>query len=112
MTWQFFIGNIDPTKKDFNNFVFLFAMEPSKIGTMMDELDTLPPDKKAILDEAIRKMEQTPQGVILGKERLALLNKKVGETFKVFGQNYKDINLEFTIVGVIPDGTRYDKTRS
>jgi putative ABC transport system permease protein len=109
MTWQFFIGNIDPTKKDFNNFVFMFAMEPSKIGTMMDELDTLPAEKKAILDEGIRKMEETPQGVILGKERLALLNKKVGETFKVFGQNYKDINLEFTVVGVIPDGTRYDK---
>lgn len=110
MTWQFFIGSIDPKSTNFDDFVFLFAMDPAKIPTMMDDLDTLPPDKKAILDDLVRKMQENSRGVILGKERLALLKRKVGDRFTVYSRNYKEINLEFEIVGVIPDGVpRYDK---
>ena len=109
MTWQFFIGSIDPSRKDPDNFVFLFAMDPDKITTMMDELDSLPPPKKKVMDEAIARMKENPRGVILGKERLELLKKTIGDRFIVTGQNYKEIELEFEVVGVVPDGTRYDK---
>lgn len=110
MTWQFYIGSIDPKSMNFDDFVFLFAMDPAKITTMMDDLDSLPPDKKAIMDGLVRKMQENPRGVILGKERLAILKRKVGDRFTVYSRNYKEINLEFEIVGVIPDGVpRYDK---
>ena len=47
--------------------------------------------------------------MIVGKERLALLNKRVGERIKLYGLNYRGIDLELEIVGVFPPG-RYDKS--
>ena len=37
--------------------------------------------------------------VVIGKERLEAINKRVGERIKVTSINYKDIDLEFEIVG-------------
>ena len=110
MTWQFFIGSVSPKSTNFDDFVFLFAMDPAKITTMMDDLDSLPPDNQAEFDALVAKMQANPQGVILGKERLQLLKRQVGEKFTVYSRNYKEIDLEFEIVGVIPEGfPRYDK---
>jgi putative ABC transport system permease protein len=47
--------------------------------------------------------------MILGIERLAILNKRVGERIKIYSMNYKDIDLEFDIIGTFPDG-RYNQT--
>ena len=47
------------------------------------------------------------RGIILGKDRLAALNKRVGERFTVYSQMYRGIDLEFEIVGVFPPG-RWD----
>ena len=109
MTWQFYGGTLDPENRTRESSLFAIATEPRKLRTMMDELDTLPPDSAATLDQAIRKMEQNRQGLIIGKDRLASINKRVGERIKLYGINYRDIDLELEIVGVFPEG-RYDNT--
>ncbi len=107
MTWQFFIGSTEKGTMGFNSFIFAFCMEPKKLLTMMDELDSLPPGPRAELDDAIKKMEGNRQGIIVGQKRLAAIEKKVGDRIKIFGTNYRDIELECEIVGTFPLG-RYD----
>lgn len=109
MTWSFYGGTLDPIKRTRENILFAFALEPIKLRTMMDELDSLPPDKAKDLDEAVKKMEANRQGLIVGRTRLKSINKRVGERIKLFGLNYKDIDLELEIVGVFPEG-RYDNS--
>lgn len=107
MTWQFYGGTLDPKNKGMENMVFVFALEPDKLATMMDELDTLPPPEKADLLASIEKLKQNRQGIILGHDRLKMMNKRIGEKFTLHGLNYKDIDLEMEIVGMFPRG-RYD----
>lgn len=107
MTWQFFIGSTEKGQMGFNNFIFAFCMEPKKLLTMMDELDSLQPGPRAELEKAIQAMESKRQGIIVGQKRLAALEKKVGDRIKIFGTNYRDIELECEIVGTFPLG-RYD----
>ncbi len=107
MTWQFFIGSTEKGKMGFNSFLFAFCMEPKKLLTMMDELDSLQPGPKAELEKAIQEMEKNRQGIIVGQKRLAALEKKVGDRIKIFGTNYRDIELDCEIVGTFPLG-RYD----
>lgn len=109
MTWQFYGGTLDPDKRTRENMVFAFAMDPQKLSTMMDDLDSLPADQARDLAEGIRKMKEKPHGIMVGQDRLKTINKRVGERFKLFGLNYKDIDLEFEIVGTFPDG-RYNQS--
>ena len=109
MTWTFYGGCTDIKNRTLNNTLFAFAMEPRKLTTMMDDLDTLPADQLAELNEAVERMDKNRQGLIVGKERLALLDKRVGERIKLYGINYRGIDLELEIVGVFPSG-RYDKS--
>jgi len=108
MTWQFFIGSTEKGKGfSLKTFVFAFCMEPRKLLTMMDELDSLQSGPRAELNEAIQKMERNRQGIIIGQKRLAALEKRVGDRIKLFGTNYRDLELECEIVGTFPLG-RYD----
>ncbi|MDX1945437.1 MAG: ABC transporter permease, partial [Pirellulaceae bacterium] len=109
MTWSFYGGTTDLKNRTNTNSLFAFALEPKKLRTMMDDLDTLPPGPAAELDAAIEKMEQNRQGIILGRDRLKMLEKRVGERIKIYGVNYKEINLELEIVGQFPEG-RYDSS--
>ncbi len=109
MTWQFYGGTLDPTKRTRENSLFAIATDPAKLRTMMDELDALPPENAVALEEAIQKMQQNRQGIILGKDRLTSINKRVGERLKLYGINYREIDLELEIVGTFPEG-RYDNT--
>lgn len=102
MTWQFYGGTLDLAKRTRENLLFFFALEPSKLTTMMDDLENLDP-------ALVRKLQNNLRGAILGRERLAAANKKVGERMKVFSINYKDIDLEFDIVGEFPEG-RYNQS--
>jgi putative ABC transport system permease protein len=120
MTWQFYIGTLDREKRTRENFVFLIALEPVKIVSMMNELleeitpaqrgQGLEPEQVEALHAAVAKMQRHKQGVIMGRNRLAALKKRVGDPFKLTGINYKDIDLEFEIVGVLPASGRYDET--
>jgi putative ABC transport system permease protein len=102
MTWSFYGGTLEPGKVTLENLIFFFVMDPKHIRTMMDDLETFDP-------VLVKKMQETRQGCLVGRERLEAMNKRVGERFKVFSINYKEIDLEFEIVGVFPEG-RYNKS--
>src|SRR5262249_33704398 len=102
MTWQFYGGTLDPDKRTPENLIFFFAMEPDKLPTMMDDLENLDP-------ALVRALKENDRGAIVGKERLAKMNKKVGEKLPVTGLNYKDIDLDFYILGTFPEG-RYNQS--
>jgi putative ABC transport system permease protein len=100
MTWSFYGGTLDPTKRTRENMLFFFALDPRKIRSMMDDLEGLDPGVQ-------EKLAANKRGAILGIDRLQALNKQVGERFTVTSLNYKGIDLEFEIVGTCPDG-RYN----
>jgi putative ABC transport system permease protein len=54
------------------------------------------------------RMEVQRNAVILGRERMAAMNKRVGDRLNVTSINYKGIDLEFEIIGTFPQG-RYDQ---
>jgi putative ABC transport system permease protein len=108
MTWQFYIGTLDPEKLTRQNMVFVIACEPDKIATMMDGLFDLPEDQHRQLLSDIEKLKANRQGIILGNNQLIATNKRIGERFKLTGMSLsKGVDLEFEIVGVFPPG-RYD----
>lgn len=120
MTWQFYVGTMDPDKKTRENFVFLIALEPLKIISMMNELleeitpaqrgQGLAPEQVAELEAAVAKMQRRKQGIIMGRKRLEAIQKRVGDRITLTGINYTDLDLEFEIVGALPASGRYDET--
>jgi putative ABC transport system permease protein len=125
MTWTFYGGTIDPTKRTRENIVFFFAMDPAKMirlerdaagqpvrdrdgrlkyTTMMDGMDELTDDQIDLLDQACRVMEKDKSKVVVGEERLESMQKKVGERIKVTSFNYPGIDLEVEIIGALPRG--------
>jgi putative ABC transport system permease protein len=120
MTWQFYLGTIDPQKKAAESQVFFFAIEPSKVATLMDRVfDDVPQESRqqtgtklaraAQFLAALDVMSKNKRAVVLGQKLLAKLNKRVGERMKVSGISYPDIDLEIEIVGTFPPG-RYNET--
>jgi putative ABC transport system permease protein len=130
MTWQFYGGTLDPNKRTRENLIFFFGMDPAKLlkvhrtpdgkpirdltgrisyTTMMDGLDELTDDELLQLDEACQAMKRNKRLVIIGQERLAAMNKRVGETILVTSFNYPGVDLEVTIFAAFPKG-RYDQS--
>ncbi len=111
MTWTFYGGSLDPKNRTFENIVFAFCLEPKKLLTMMDGLDDLPADsaERKDLEVAVAKLEQNRQGILVGRERLERLKKKIGDRFTIHSFNYKGIDLEVEIVGLLPT-RRYDQS--
>jgi putative ABC transport system permease protein len=130
MTWTFIGGTLDPVKRTRENIVFFFGMEPAKLlrverdaagrmkrdangrvlySSMMDGMDELSDAELDLLDTACRAMEADRRKVVLGKERLAAMNKKVGETFRLSCLNFPGIDLEVEVVGEFPEG-RYNQS--
>lgn len=110
MTWSFVGGSLDPNNQTRENMVFFFAMEPRKLLTMMDGLDELTPSETQQLQSAIAEMERNPKAVVIGPERLTMMNKRVGDRFKIQAMNYKGLEFEFDIIATLPVGTRYDQS--
>ncbi len=100
MTWSFFGGTTEPGKYTRESIVFFFALDPHVIRSMMDDLDKFSP-------VLVQKLADNRRGCLLGKERMKMLNKVVGERFNIYSMNYKGIDLEFEILGELPEG-RYD----
>src|SRR5262249_58972509 len=88
---------------------YVFCVDPRKLMTMMDDLDKLSPKETEDLTKAIKAMEADKRRVIIGRERLQALNKRVGDRFKVTSMNYKDIDLEVEVIGAFPEG-RYNQS--
>jgi putative ABC transport system permease protein len=110
MTWSFYGGTMDPKKLTPENLVFFFTMDPAKIVPMMDDLQDLDPALVAKMNDP-----RMPEAVLIGSEKLRSIGME--ETFRTKGSarvkltsiNYKDIDLEVEIVGVLPDG-RYNQS--
>lgn len=108
MSWQFFIGTLDPKKLTRENMIFAIACEPDKIATMMEGLESLPDDQRAQLLEDIEELKANRQGIILGQNHLLNTKKKIGERLTLTGISIsKGLDLEFDVVGAFPAG-RYD----
>jgi putative ABC transport system permease protein len=100
MTWSFYGGSTDKDKITPDTLIFFFVMDPDSIIPMMDDLSDYDP-------KIVQKLKEKPQGCLLGADKLKALNKQVGERFALSSINYKGIDLEFEIVGTLPDG-RYN----
>ncbi len=100
MVWSFYGGSTDPNKTTPDTLLFFFVMDPDQIIPMMDDMHDLDP-------KLVEALKTKPQACLLGSDKLRQVNKRVGERFKMNSINYKGIDLEFDIVGVLPDG-RYN----
>ncbi|HWL07427.1 MAG TPA: ABC transporter permease [Planctomicrobium sp.] len=109
MSWSFFVGTLDPKSRASSQKLFAFALEPEKLLTMMDELDSLPSARRAEFEPVVKKLTENRQGIIVGQSRLQKTNKRVGERIKLFGLSHQEINLEFEIIGTFPPG-QYDES--
>jgi len=120
MTWQFYPGTLDQKKLTRESMVFAIACEPDKLATMMEGLDSLSPKEAAVLKQGIERLKANRQGIILGYNHLANINRMIGDVrdtnvekligkrLKLYGiGGYKGLDLEFDIEGVFPAG-RYD----
>ena len=99
MTWQFFGGSLDPARRDPKLRMFAFAMQPDKLLTMMDGLDTLQGEERRRLEEAVAKMVRNRASIIMGEDILKQIDRRIGDKIMLYGVNYSGINLEFEIVG-------------
>lgn len=110
MTWQFFGGTLDkdrPPTRD--NIVFAIALDPAKIMTMLEGMESLTPEEAGELRKAVEGLQRKRQGIILGNSHLRATNKRIGDRISLVGfGNFKGLALEdFEIVGAFPPG-RYD----
>jgi putative ABC transport system permease protein len=110
MTWQFYGGTLDKRDRRPEAIVFFIGLAPRSVLSMLDELDQLEGARRQELAAAVRKMEENRKGVIIGRDRLKALNKRIGDRFIVSSINYRDIDLEVEVVGTFPEGTRYDNS--
>jgi putative ABC transport system permease protein len=121
MTWQIYLGTMDAAKNTREDLVFLIAMDPKKIPTILDSfLRDIDPGRardraskayqelEAQMRGAVRHMQQNKKAVIAGQMLLEQMHKQVGERFKLKGLTYPEIDLEFEIVGTFPQG-RFDQ---
>lgn len=109
MTWQFYGATIDPGKRTRESIIFFFGMEPLKVTRMMDGMEEFTPEQLAELEKNCEEMTRDKRKILVGKDRLAAINKRVGERIKLTSINYKGIDLEAEIIGTFPEG-RYNQS--
>ncbi len=111
MTWSFVGASLDPTKFTQENNLFFFCLDPNAISNGMMKEQGL--NKEDLGEETWEKMlavvelvKQDKRNIVIGEDRLKLINKKVGDEVKFFSTNYKEIEFECRIVGAFPSGSR------
>lgn len=115
MTWQFYVGTLDKDNQSFRNTLFGLACDPDKLLTMMDGLDNLPQGQLDDMRASIKRLKDTRNGIIMGRDRLNDLGSMIGKVSNPIGQKFKlsgisdfsGLDFEFEIVGLFPPG-RYD----
>src|SRR6266540_1093805 len=73
MSWSFVLGTTDKVNPRKDNMVFLFALEPDKVMTMMDGLDDLTGEEKDLLERGCNAMMANPRAIVMSKSRLKSL---------------------------------------
>jgi putative ABC transport system permease protein len=103
MPWSFYGGSLDPNKRTPENSMFMFVMKPETLP-MLDEWQDPGKKLQTLLKDNI-------DGLLIGREKLQTFNKQVGDKIKITSMNFKGIDLEFKILGVLPSMTgRYDQS--
>jgi putative ABC transport system permease protein len=101
MSWSFYAGTLNPKKNTPADIMFVLAAEPKHIIPMMDDMEDYDP-------KLVKALQDHPQGCLLGPEKLEMINKRVGDTITLSGLsfplNFKDLDVELTIVGTLPMG--------
>lgn len=104
MTWTFYGGTLDERKAR-EDLVFFFCVDPAKVMAMMDDFSNLSPGDERLMKDALRAMEEDHRRIVIGRDRMQAIHKKVGERIKLFSINYQGIDLdECEIYAEIPDG--------
>ncbi len=112
--WHFVAFTLDPERKDKNLEFMIIATLPEKMPSMIDGLEDLDPK----LCELMSKPPQTRRdgvGILIGPDRLARLNKRVGDVFKAISLSHREgasglrqpIEMEFEVVGELPATSRW-----
>jgi putative ABC transport system permease protein len=104
MLWTFYFGTMEKQKLSRESFVFFFCTDPSTISSMLPDVDLFTDAQRAQFDVWAKQMKEDPRKVIIGEDRLATLNKRVGERFTVTGINFKEVDLEVEVIGAFPKG--------
>jgi putative ABC transport system permease protein len=107
--WNFAAFTLDPEAKDKDLQVTIIATLPDKMRTMIGGLETLDAELCARMQKPPRS-RQDNIGILVGPDRLAKLNKKVGDVFKALCLNLREgvsgrrqlIEMEFEVVGELP----------
>ncbi len=116
MTWQVYVGTTEPANPSPDNSVIGIAMEPAKVLTMFDDIFTemnsergqAKTHRRELLETYVHQLERNKRGILLGARRMQALNKRIGERINLFGMQYRNIDLEFEIVGVLVGGRLSD----
>jgi putative ABC transport system permease protein len=104
LSWAFVGGTTDKANPRKDTTVFMFALQPDKVMTMMDGLDDLTGEERDLLQKGVDRMMKNKQSVVLSPTRLKAMNVQVGQTIKLYGLNYPNIVFELEIIGTLPDG--------
>jgi putative ABC transport system permease protein len=96
-SWQFYGGTQNIIKMTYEDFIFMIATDPRKLSVTFDDMDDLEPG-------LVEKMLANKRGVLAGRDVLKRMHKKIGDRFNLIGLIYKGIDLEFEIVGKLPEG--------
>ena len=107
ISWSFVLTTTDKTNPRRDTLIFLFALEPNKVLTMMDGLEELTGEERRLLEAAAEEMMRNPQAIVMSKQQLKKLNLQVGQRVKSFGMNYPKLTFDFLIIGELPEG-RYE----
>jgi putative ABC transport system permease protein len=91
--------------------MFLFALDPDAIlNEMLSEYEMnrkdMGEEKWAELVRVIELVKQDKRNIVVGEDRLQMMDKKVGDEIKLYGLSHRDIEFEFRIVGAFPQGSR------
>jgi putative ABC transport system permease protein len=95
MSWFFYVGTVNAKETTSEFLIYFYAMNPNHIRPMMPDLQNLDA-------QLVEQLAKQPNAVLVGKDRLERLNRRVGDRIAVYGINYREIDLEFEIVGTLP----------
>lgn len=114
MTWSFIGGSMDPEKFTAESGIFLFALEPDSILTMMNDQglnrEDLGDEGYQQLVAAVELLKQDKRNVIIGQDRLRKIGKEVGDEMKIYSFNYKQVTFDYRIVATFPSASRYGQS--
>jgi putative ABC transport system permease protein len=104
MSWQFYGATLDE-KKTRENLVFFFCVDPAKVLPMMEDFRDLDDDERRMMENALRAMQEDKRRVLLGRDCLKRINKRVGERISLYGVNYLGVDLDdCEIHAALPEG--------